>query len=123
MWRQWIGLPHEFGADPRDGKAADCLVMVWAILADAGIKCPKFRQEWLDLARQGKWGVLQAMWEQNTQPLAKPEPHAVCLFENGPQGLGVGIVVEQGLLIVHHKRGVHWVPIKAMQKLEYRRFK
>ena len=26
-WKHWIGLPHEFGADPEDGKACDCLVM------------------------------------------------------------------------------------------------
>ena len=39
-WKRWIGLPHEFGADPEDGVAADCLLMVWRILDDAGINHP-----------------------------------------------------------------------------------
>lgn len=122
-WHAWIGLPHEFGADPRRGKAADCLVMVWAILDDAGIPHPDFQYEWLELARAAEWDVLELIWSQITEPLDGPEPYAVCLFENGAAGLGVGIVVDNGVLIVHHKRGVRWVPLKAMQNLEYCRFR
>lgn len=118
-WHAWIGLPHEFGADPRHGKAADCLVMVWAILDDAGIPHPEFQYEWLELARSAEWDILELIWHQITEPLNRPEPYAVCLFENGPAGLGVGIVIDDGVLIVHHKRGVRWVPLKAMRKLEY----
>jgi len=98
-WHAWIGLPHEFGADPRQGKAADCLVMV------------------------AEWDVLKLIWNQITETLDGPEPYAVCLFENGAAGLGVGIVVDDGVLIVHHKRGVRWVPLKAIRKSEYCRFK
>lgn len=122
-WHAWIGLPHEFGADPRHGKAADCLVMVWAILDGAGILHPEFQYEWLELARSAEWDILELIWRQITEPLDQPEPYAVCLFENGPAGLGVGIVVDNGVLIVHHKRGVRWVPLKAMRKLEYCRFR
>lgn len=123
MWKDWIGLPHEFRADPRDGKAADCVVMVWAVLEEAKIKCPDFQNDWLDLAEAGRWDAIQTIWEQGTEPLDKPEPYAICLFDNGPIGLGFGIVVDDGVLIVHYKRGVHWVPFRALQKVEYCRFK
>lgn len=122
-WHAWIGLPHKFGADPRQGKAADCVRMVWAILDNAGIPHPEFDYEWLQLARSGEWDLLQLLWEQATEPLTAPEEHAVCLFENGPAGLGVGIVVDDGVLIVHHQRGVCWAPYRALKTVEYCRFK
>ena len=57
-WKNWIGLPHEFGADPELGKAADCLVMVWHILDEAGIEHPEFDYHWLELAKQERWRQL-----------------------------------------------------------------
>ena len=44
MWRQWIGLPHKFRADPRNGIGADCLIMTWNVLDDAGISHPHLIQ-------------------------------------------------------------------------------
>jgi hypothetical protein len=44
------------------------------------------------------------------------------MFKNGANGLGVGIVVENGVLVVHHKRGVCWLPPRAMRESQYRRF-
>ena len=89
-WRKWIGLPHEFGADPEQGKAADCLLMVWRILDDAGIDHPEFNAYWLDIARQGDWPALEALWRDGTTELDQPKEYAVTLFHNGPNGLGVG---------------------------------
>ena len=122
-WTAWIGLPHEFGANPADGKAADCVVMVWAVLRDSGVPHPAFEPRWLELASSGQWDSLRSLWDALTEPLSKPEEHAVCLFENGSLGLGVGIVVNNGVLIVHHRRGVCWVPFRTMRNIQYCRFK
>ncbi len=121
-WRTWIGLPHAFGADPEDGEAADCLVMVWKLLDAAGIKHPKLDPKWLKLAQDGRWGELETLWQKKTRELPGPQEHAVTLFKNGPAGLGVGIVLENGLLMVHHRRGVCWAPISALRKLQYCEF-
>ena len=122
-WRKWIGLPHEFGADPKQGKAADCLLMVWHILDDAGIDHPEFNAYWLDIARQGDWPALEALWRDGTTELDQPKEYAVTLFHNGPNGLGVGIVVDRGLLLVHHRRGVRWVPLSYMPELRFYAFR
>jgi len=71
--------------------------MVWAILDDAGIPHPDFQYEWLELACAAEWDILGLLWDQATEPLDEPEPYAVCLFENGAAGLGVGIVVDDGV--------------------------
>ena len=122
-WTRWIGMPHEFGADPAQGKAADCLVMVWSILDDSNVSHPAFQYEWLEMARSGEWEFLQLLWDSSTEVLDAPEEYAVCLFENGSLGLGVGIVVDNGVLIVHHRRGVCWLPFRAMRNIQYCRFK
>jgi len=93
-WKRWIGLPHRFGADPELGEAADCLLMVWLILDEAGIEHPEFDHHWLELAKQERWRELEGMWADATVQLQEPEEHAVALFRNGPAGLGVGIVVD-----------------------------
>jgi len=122
-WKRWIGLPHEFGADPEDGQAADCLLMVWRILDDADISHPEFNAYWFEMARQKHWGELETLWRDGTIQLDDPEEHAVTLFRNGRAGLGVGIVVDGGLLLVHHKRGVAWVPLSLMPSLRFYRFR
>ena len=122
-WHQWIGLPHEFGADPREGVGADCVLMAWLILDDAGIPHPSFDAEWLDMARQGLWADLERLWDEATVQLEAPAPYAVTLFRNGPNGLGVGIVVDSGLLLVHHRRGVRWVPFDFMPQLRFYKFR
>jgi hypothetical protein len=122
-WKRWIGLPHEFGADPEDGQAADCLLMVWRILDDAGIPHPVFDQHWLEMAKQKRWAELETMWTDATTELEHAEPYAVTLIRNGPAGLGVGIVLDGGLLLVHHRRGVRWVPLSFMTSLRFYRFR
>ena len=122
-WKRWIGLPHEFGADPCDGQSADCVLMVWRILDDAGIGHPEFNAYWLEMARQKRWGELELMWTEATTQLEQAEEHAVTLFRNGPAGLGVGIVVDGGLLLVHHRRGVRWVPLSYMPELRFYAFR
>ena len=121
-WREWIGLPHRFGEHPANGIGADCVVMVWAVLDSVGAYHPPFDQGWMDLARAGQWEQLQQLWDAGTEPVSGMQEHSVCLFQNGLNGLGVGIVVDKGVLIVHHKRGVCWLPSKAAERFQYRRF-
>ena len=122
-WKRWIGLPHKFGADPEDGVACDCLLMAWRVLDHAGVKHPDFNAYWLEMAKQKRWLELETLWRDGTIELEAAEPHAVTLMRNGPNGLGVGIVVDDGLLIVHHKRGVRWVPLDYMPHLRFYKFR
>ena len=121
-WKRWIGLPHRFGVHPESGEGCDCVLMVWAILDSVGIHHPPFESKWLEMATAGRWEELKQLWREGTVPLAEPREHAVCLFNNGPNGLGVGIVVENGTLIVHHKRGVCWVPFRVLRGSQFCRF-
>jgi len=118
-WMRWIGLPHGFGANPEDGIACDCVLMVWAVLDHAGVPHPPFDPQWLKLAKAHNWGALELAWHRGTRSLDGPEPYAVTLFRNGPAGLGVGVVVDDGLLMVHHRRGCCWIPLSAMKRLTY----
>jgi hypothetical protein len=122
-WRSFLGLPHRLAADPLHGEAADCFLVACAVLAEAGIRHPEADPAWFELARQGRWSELQHIWTAITEPLPGPEPFAVTLVTNGPAGLGVGVVIDNGLLITHHKRGVTWVPLSVMKPLSYFRFK
>ena len=121
-WKRWIGLPHEFGVHPDSGTGCDCVLMVWAILDSIDVYHPPFDQNWLQLGAAGRWDELRELWAAGTQKLETPQEHAVCLFENGPSGLGVGIVLENGALIVHHKRGVCWVPLRVLRGSQFCRF-
>lgn len=122
-WRSYIGLPHVFGADPADGEGADCLVLVMGVLDDLGIAHPPFDEQWLQLAKRGAWEQLESLWKQGTTALAGPEEGAVTLLRNGPAGLGVAVVIDGGLLMVHHRRGVVWIPLHLLLKpFSYRRF-
>jgi hypothetical protein len=121
-WRSYIGLPHVFGADPADNEGADCLVLVMGLLDDLGLPHPPFNQQWLELAKQEAWAQLEAIWKELTEPLAAPEDGAVTLIKNGPAGLGVALVIDNGLLMVHHRRGVVWVPLHLLKPFSYRRF-
>lgn len=121
-WRTWLNLPHAFGASPEDGLGCDCLLMVWKILDAAGIPHPEYDPKWLYLASAREWHTLEALWRQHTEQLEGPEPFAVTLFRNGPAGLGVGVVLDDGVLMVHHRRGVVWVPTHLL-RLTYARFR
>lgn len=122
-WRRFIGLPHVLAADPYQGEAADCMLVACAVVAEAGRPSPAIDPKWFELARAGEWATLQSIWAEITEPLDGPEPYAVALIDNGPTGLGVAVVVDDGLLITHHRRGVTWVPLGALKPLSYARFK
>ena len=121
-WRNYLGLPHEFGADPADGVAADCVILTWHVLQAAGVYCPRLDSNWFVMAKAGKADELVRIYKRLTYEIDEPEEYAVTLFDNGESGLGMGVVVDGGLLMVHHRRGVCWLPIRLLKKLRYRRF-
>jgi hypothetical protein len=122
-WRPWLGLPHEIGADPRDGKAACCLVMATVLLAEAGLHPPD-PAPWISFARRGDFTSIQLEVEKYFEPVPFPELLSFTLLRNGIHGLGVGIVVEPNtLLLVHHRKGVIAMPINQLRLLQYNRLK
>jgi len=121
-WVQWIGLPHGFGARTEDGEAADCLLMVWSVLDESGVKHPPLNPDWLKIAELGEWSRLKEEWNRITRPLSRPQLYSVALSDHGRNGLGVSIVVSEGLLFVHHRRGVHCAPLKVFAGYDFREF-
>ena len=114
-YHRWIGLPHEFGANPEDGRGADCLVMAHRVLTLAGIECPPIRDEWLNLARKQRWEELQYCWDECMESIDSPEPYALCMSRNVETGFSIGVVVDGGVLFVHHRKGVAWVPLSLVR--------
>lgn len=124
IWRDWIGLPHEIGADPREGKAACCLRMTWILLSEAGVLLPPFQESWLTLAHAGRWGELEAVFRKHTELLPGPEPWSITMIQNGKAGLGVGVFLPEGyLLLPHHRRGVLAAPLHILRPLQFHRVK
>jgi len=121
MWHRWIGLPHEFRADPNDGQAADCLIMTWHVLGAAGVPHPGLNAEWLDMAERGDHEGLALLYRGFTIGLVKPEEYAVTMFRAADH-IGIGVVVDGGLLHINRRKGVQWIPVERCKKLEYRRF-
>lgn len=120
-WRGWLGLPHGFGADPGQGQAADCVIMAVRVLQQLGNDDPPIDQEWWRLAAAGHWAELRQRWLAVTRPLQEPQDGALTLIDNGPLGLGVAVVVDGGLLFVHHRAGVAWLPLALVRRdLEFR---
>jgi hypothetical protein len=122
-WRQWLGLPHEIGADPREGRAACCLVITTLLLTEAGLQPPD-PGPWIEMARRGDYASIQLEVERYFEPIENPELLSFALIRNGIHGLGVGIVVEPNtLLLVHHKKGVIALPIDRLRLLQYNRLR
>ena len=120
-WHRYLSLPHKFGADPDDGLACDCVIMVWNVLRDAGVEHPPYEPGWLEMAARGEWTDLKTQWLERTVVCPQQE-YALTLFDE-PTHLGLGIIVDNGLLFPHHKRGVHWLPSRKVANLEYRTFR
>lgn len=121
-WKSYLGLPHAFGADPEDGKGADCLIMVFHVLDQLKLPHPEFDTNWIELAAAGNWKALLTAWNELTIPIDSPEDGDVTLFSNDV-GLGLGVAIDGGLLLVHHTRGVCWVPLEYIRPLVFRRFR
>lgn len=130
---QYLGLKHEFGADPKEGRAADCLLLCFALLRDEGVFTPDFDPEWIRMAEAGLWGSLENVWNRLTEPLDGPEKFAVSLYKNKPKlnhpRLGVSTLIEVeeslGIVMIHARKGVVWLPLSTpgLPKFQFRKFK
>ena len=75
------------------------------------------------MAKEGKVEELMQVYDSLTYTIDEPEEYAVTLTENGETGVGLAVVVDDGLLVAHHRKGVRWLPIRLLKKLQYRRFR
>lgn len=124
-YHQYLGLPAQLQADPRDGKAADCLLLAFAILDDLGKPHPAPEAAWFDAVTAGRWWELEALWRRYTRPLNGPCTGAVTLLESKRSTghrLGVGTVVDDHLVMVHPRKGVVAAPVEAFPSFTYREF-
>lgn len=112
---KWIGLPHEFGADPDDGQGADCLIMAHKILSSVGAPCPPLASEWIELAREQKWGKLQMEWDRYMISVEKPDRYDLHMVRTEETGFSISTVVDDGIVFVSHRKGVAWIPLGLVQ--------
>lgn len=120
-WKSYLGLPHAFGADPENGQGADCLIMAFHVLDELRLPHPEFDTNWIELAASGNWKELLRLWNHHTTAVDSPENGDLTIFSNDA-GLGLGVAIDGGLLLVHHLRGVCWVPLEHIRPLVFRRF-
>lgn len=131
--QKYLGLKHKFGADPRDGKAADCLLLCFALLDEGGIPRPAMNPEWIEMAKAGFWNSLEIAWNNHTTAIDKPEPFAVSMHWNRPRldhpRLGICTLVESGhtpgIVMIHARKGVVWLPLSTpgLPSFQFRKFK
>jgi hypothetical protein len=117
-WIRWVNakLPHQIGADPDDGEGIDCLVMTAKVRRDAGLDTPLLDPCWFDLAVEGRWPELEAEWKRMCEP-CKLESYALVLHVQPGGIIGVGVVIGDGVLIVHHRRGAQWLPLDVAARV------
>lgn len=120
LWCSWIGLPHAIGADPRDGKGACCMVVAHIILSELGLHPPDIK-DWVELATKSQWMELQILFDRHFAPVFEPAVGSVALIRNGPVGLGVATYLGagNGILIVHHSKGVVTMPLRLARLLQF----
>lgn len=119
FWQPWLGLPHEIGADPREGRAGCCLVIAQIVLTRAGLPFPPI-DPLLDAVARADWVQLQKTFYSHCTPLDTPEVNALCLLRNGPQGLGIGTVIAPNTLItLHHRKGVITLPANRLPLVKF----
>jgi hypothetical protein len=116
-WIRWVNLklPHVIGADPDDGHGIDCLVMAHKVRAAAGLPTPHLDPAWFTMAADGQWERLEREWRRLMVPCER-EPYAVLLHRQ-PACMGIGVVIDDGVLIVHHRRGAQWLPFDVAERL------
>jgi hypothetical protein len=116
-WIRWVNakLPHQVGADPDDGIGVDCLVMCHKLRTAAGLPTPDLDPAWFTMAADGHWPHLEREWRR-LMVRCEIEPFAMLLYPR-PNSLAVSIVVDDGILTVHHRRGVQWLPIDVAGRL------
>jgi hypothetical protein len=121
FWLPWVGLPHEIGADPRDGRGACCFKTAQAVREELGLSWPKERMdEWYQLASANSWEQLHRDWETLTTP-CEARPGAITLLGDDPLGsFGLGVLAssEFALTSIHGLKLVS-VPKRLWQNFQF----
>lgn len=107
FWSNWVGLPWQLGADPRQGRAACCFRTAQAAREALKLGWPADRMDdWYRMARAGAWDDLRQEWEALTEPIEKPEPGALIRFDNNDGSFGVGVMLDARIFatVRHHGR-------------------
>ena len=117
-WIRWVDarLPHLTGADPDDGDGIDCLVMCSKVRTSVGLPMPALNPQWFEMARDGRWRELHDEWNRLYEP-HRLEPYALVLHQQPGGLMGIGVVIDDGVLIVHHHRGAQWLPMDVAGRL------
>lgn len=120
FWRDWVGLPWEWGADPRGKQAACCFKTAQATREELGMPWPADRMErWYAEARRGCWEGLRQDWWEMTTPIERPEAGALVRFDNPDDAFGVGVLADANtLLTVRHYGRLMVGPLSALGKLK-----
>jgi hypothetical protein len=102
FWEPWIGLPHEFGADPRDGVAACCLVTAQATSENLGLPFPSsLVPDLLAMASSGQTEALEAEYLARTEGVVRPVAGDLLLLRTGQPDhpLGIGVLVSDRIML------------------------
>lgn len=120
FWRRWVGLPWEWGADPRDGRAACCFRTAQAAREELGLRWPSASMpEWYARASQGAWMGLRRDWDMMTTEISKPETGALIRFDNRDGTFGVGVLVDIDTVVtVRHLGRLVVAPRKPLGTLK-----
>jgi hypothetical protein len=116
IWDDWIGLPHQTGADPRQKKAACCLVMAKILHESESLKFPAI-DGMIFAAKNSHWDLLLCTFLANVTKIVTPTKMSLVLIESWPHGIGIGTVLPTGkVLIPVHGRGVSEIPVRCFNR-------
>ena len=120
FWANWVGLPWEWGADPRNGKAACCFRSTQAVREQLRLPWPSDRMtDWYRIAKAGRWGTLRQEWSQFTRETDEPQAGTLLRLDNEDLSFGVGaLVTPDAALIVRHNGRLHVLPTKHWSSLK-----
>jgi hypothetical protein len=123
-WHKWIGKKHVTGADPEYDEGCDCLLMVVRLREHLGLPVP----DSMDVATM----ILLSQAEAHQDIYALITPHLVAtestcdgaftIFDT-PDQIGAAVMIDGGLLVVSHKRGVRWLPANMLRKFNWYHWK
>lgn len=116
-WANFVGLPHEIGADPRHGRGADCLLTVFAVRDDLGLYTPPAELRWFSLARKSRWEELLQEFLASTYPTHRAPGRLRLFTQETGREFGLGVSVEGGMLLTRVRRGVTWLPNAGLARL------
>jgi hypothetical protein len=96
------------------------MVIAHVILTELGLRPPDIK-DWIELARKSEWMELQILFDRHFIPVFEPVAGSVALIRNGPIGLGVATYLDasNGVLMVHHGKGVVIVPARLTRLLQF----